>query len=178
MTRIEIIVGCMFSGKSSELIRRVKRHQAINESVLVINSSKDTRSPQEVIRTHNSDTLSCVKVSDLSELGTKHTYDVVAIDEAQFFTGLKSFVETIMGTTKTIIIAGLDGDFRQRPFGEILDLVPMADEVLKLHALCMICKDGTLAPFTRRFCEDHETQELVGDHDIYKAVCRKCLRVQ
>jgi len=178
MTRIEIIVGCMFSGKSSELIRRVKRHQAIKESVLVINSSKDTRSPQEVIRTHNSDTLSCVKVSDLSSLGIENMYDVVAIDEAQFFTGLKCFVETIMGSTKTIIIAGLDGDFRQRPFGEILELVPMADEVLKLHALCMVCKDGTLAPFTRRFCEDHETQELVGDHDIYKAVCRKCLRVR
>ena len=177
MTRIEIIVGCMFSGKSSELIRRIKRHQAIGESVLVINSSKDTRSPQEVIRTHNSDTLSCVKVSNLSALG-KVMYDVVAIDEAQFFTGLKCFVEINMRTIKTIIIAGLDGDFRQRPFGEILELVPMADEVLKLHALCMVCKDGTLAPFTRRFCEDHETQELVGDHDIYKAVCRKCLGVQ
>ena len=175
VTRIEIIMGCMFSGKSTELIRRLKRHRAINESILVINSTKDTRSELEVIKTHNSDTFSCVKVSDLSELCVENTHDIVAIDEAQFFTGLRPFVERLLGNTKTIIIAGLDGDFRQRSFGEIFDILPLADEVLKLHALCMVCKDGTLAPFTRRFCEDRETQELVGDHDIYKAVCRKCL---
>ena len=68
MTRIEIIMGCMFSGKSTELIRRLKRHRAINESILVINSAKDTRSANEVIKTHNSDTFDCVKVSDLSLL--------------------------------------------------------------------------------------------------------------
>jgi thymidine kinase len=173
MTRIEIIMGCMFSGKSTELIRRLKRHRAINESILVINSAKDTRSEKEVIKTHNSDTFECVKVSDLSLFEAEA--DVVAIDEAQFFTGLREFVQRVSPRVKRIILAGLDGDFLQRPFGEIFDIIPLADEVLKLHALCMVCNDGTLAPFTRRFCEDTTTQELVGDHDIYKAVCRECL---
>jgi thymidine kinase len=163
----------MFSGKSTELIRRLKRHRAINESILVINSSKDTRSDKEVIRTHNSDTFDCVKIADLSQIESIDV-DVIAIDEAQFFSGLVEFVQRIGPLVKRIIVAGLDGDFLQRPFGEILDVIPLADEVLKLQALCMICNDGTLAPFTRRFC-DNTVQELVGDHDIYKAVCRKCL---
>lgn len=174
MVRVEVIMGCMFSGKSTELIRRLKRHRAINESILVINSAKDTRSDCDVIKTHNSDTFECVKVSDLSLLETIGV-DVVAIDEAQFFTGLREFVQRVGPHVKRIIVAGLDGDFLQRPFGEIFDVIPLADDVLKLHALCMMCNDGTLAPFTRRFCEDTTTQELVGDHDIYKAVCRGCL---
>ena len=178
MARIEIIMGCMFSGKSTELIRRLKRHRAINQKILVINSSKDTRSENNVIKTHNSDTIACVKVLELVNIFDilhDDSYDVVAIDEAQFFTGLRGFIQRICPYVKKIIISGLDGDFLQRPFGEIFDIIPMADEVLKLHALCMVCKDGTLASFTKRFCDDITTQELVGDHDIYKAVCRKCL---
>ena len=178
MARIEVIMGCMFSGKSTELIRRLKRHRAINEKILVINSSKDTRSADSVIKTHNWETFACIKVFDLNsvfDIIKDDAYDVIAIDEAQFFTGLRDFVELIGPTVKRIIIAGLDGDFLQRPFGEIFRVLPMADEVLKLHALCMECKDGTLAPFTKRYSEDTTTQELVGDHDIYKAVCKKCL---
>ena len=178
MAHIEIIMGCMFSGKSTELIRRLKRHRAINEKILVINSSKDTRSADDVIKTHNWETFACVKVLELEDVFgilEDFGYDVVAIDEAQFFTGLREFVQRVAPRVKRIIVAGLDGDFLQRPFGEIFDIIPLADEVLKLHALCMVCNDGTLAPFTRRFCDDTVTQELVGDHDIYKAVCRKCL---
>ena len=177
MTYIEIIMGCMFSGKSTELIRRLKRHRAINQKILVINSTKDTRSSDDVIKTHNWDTFACMKVDDLRfaiDFVHDHECDVVAIDEAQFFTNLREFVQVISSQVKRIIIAGLDGDFLQRPFGEIFDVIPLADEVLKLHALCMVCKDGTLAPFTKRYSDD-TTQELVGDHDIYKAVCRKCL---
>jgi len=178
MARIEIIMGCMFSGKSTELIRRLKRHRAINQKILVINSAKDTRSSNNVIKTHNLDTLACMKVADLMDAFDfvyDHECDVVAIDEAQFFTGLREFIQNISPHVKRIIIAGLDGDFLQKPFGEIFKVLPMADEVIKLHALCMVCNDGTLAPFTKRFCEDTTTQELVGDQDIYKAVCRKCL---
>ena len=176
VAHIEIIMGCMFSGKSSELIRRLKRHRAINERILVINSSIDTRSSKNVIKTHNSDTFDCIKISDLSTLQILHeTVDVIAIDEAQFFSGLKNFVEKMKPLVKRIIIAGLDGDFLQKPFGEILQIIPIADEIVKLHALCMVCKDGTLAPFTKRFGGDTMTQELVGDASIYKAVCKNCL---
>ena len=174
MARVEIIMGCMFSGKSTELIRRLKRHRAINEHILVINSTKDTRSTHQVVKTHDSETMDCIKVSDLSSFELACKVDVIAIDEAQFFTGLLEFVKRMETKTKTIIIAGLDGDFLQRPFGEILSVIPMADEVLKVHALCMECKDGTLAPFTKRLSNDI-SQELIGDCDIYRAVCRKCL---
>ena len=177
VAHIEIIMGCMFSGKSSELIRRLKRHKVINERILVINSSVDTRSDKSVIKTNNSDTFDCIKISDLSALQIiQETIDVIAIDEAQFFTGLKDFVERMRPLVKRIIIVGLDGDFLQKPFGEILQIIPIADEIVKLYALCMVCKDGTLAPFTKRFCEDTTTQELVGDASIYKAVCKNCLK--
>jgi thymidine kinase len=178
MAHIEVIMGCMFSGKSTELIRRLRRHRAINEKILVINSAKDTRSSDDVIKTHNWETFACMKITDLTtalNFIKNDRYAVVAIDEAQFFTGLREFVQNISTHVKRIIIAGLDGDFLQRPFGEIFQVLPMADEVIKLHALCMVCKNGTPAPFTKRFCEDTTTQEIVGDHDIYKAVCRKCL---
>jgi thymidine kinase len=167
-------MGCMFSGKSTELIRRLKRHRAINERILVINSSKDTRSTHQVVKTHDSETMDCLKVSDLDSFELACSIDVIAIDEAQFFTGLLEFVKRMENRVKTIIVAGLDGDFLQRPFGEILSLIPMADDVLKVHALCMVCKDGTLASFTKRLSND-TSQELIGDCDIYKAVCRKCL---
>lgn len=167
-------MGCMFSGKSTELIRRLKRHRAINERILVINSAKDTRSTHQVVQTHDSETMDCLKVSDLDSFELACSIDVIAIDEAQFFTGLLDFLKRMENRVKTIIIAGLDGDFLQRPFGELLSVIPMADEVLKVHALCMECKDGTLAPFTKRLSND-TSQELIGDCDIYRAVCRKCL---
>lgn len=173
MAHIEIIMGCMFSGKSTEMIRRLKRHQVINKKILVINSSKDTRSLDQVIKTHNSDTFECIKVSDLSHVNVDNI-DIVAIDEAQFFTNLRTFIDRISSKVKTIIIAGLDGDFMQRQFGEIFEILPLADDVTKLHAFCMNCKDGTLASFTKRLSSD-TNQELVGDKNIYRASCRKCL---
>jgi thymidine kinase len=169
-------MGGMFSGKSTELIRRVKRRNIINNSILVINSSKDTRSLENVVRTHDSQTFDCVKTATLSDVSIEK-YDVIAIDEAQFFTGLRTFVEFALGHDKHIILAGLDGDFKQMKFGELFDVIPLANDVLKLCALCMDCKDGTLGPFTKRCLNDDDTQqELIGGNEIYKAVCRKCLK--
>jgi thymidine kinase len=102
------------------------------------------------------------------------SYDVIVIDEAQFFTNLKKFVQHAVCEGKHVIVAGLDGDFKQDVFGEILSLIPIADTITKLYALCMKCRDGTVAPFTKRIISCSE-QELVGDHDSYMAVCRKCL---
>jgi thymidine kinase len=171
--RLELIMGCMFSGKSTELIRRLKRYRALDKSILVINSAKDIRSDQQVIQTHDKNTFECVKTDDLSTLGIQN-HQVIAIDEAQFFTGLREFVERSLAKGKHIIVAGLDGDFEQKKFGELVDLIPLCDDVLKLHALCMKCADGTPAPFTRRLVDSRE-QELVGDSLMYIATCRKCL---
>jgi thymidine kinase len=170
-------MGGMFSGKSSEMIRRLKRHVVIGSSVLVINSVKDIRNSKNVLQTHDNVTFDCIKTNNLLEIPTMNQYQatkVIAIDEIQFFEGVRFFVEQALKDNKHVILAGLDGDFRQQRFGELFNVIPLADEVTKLHALCMECLDGTPGPFTKRTVEGLE-QELVGDCAMYKAVCRKHL---
>ena len=170
MSRLELIIGNMFSGKSTELTRRIKRHKVVGRTVLVVDSVRDTRDPDDVVKTHDSEKMTCLKTDNLIDcLNT--TSSVIAVDEAQFFTGLRDFVEQALAMGKHVILAGLDGDFQQMKFGEILDIIPLADEVVKLTALCMDCLDGTPGPFTKRIVHSTE-QELVGSADIYKAVCR------
>jgi thymidine kinase len=175
--RLEIIIGCMFSGKSSELVRRLKRQRAVGKKVLLINSKKDTRDFQ----IHNSgegQAFECVKTETLLELVGSIQFknaEVVAVDESQFFKGLRNFVVLALRCNKHVILAGLDGDFKQEIFGELVYMIPLADEVTKLTALCMECGDGcTPGPFSKRIC-DSGVQELVGAADMYKAVCRKHL---
>ena len=97
--------------------------------------------------------------------------EVVAIDECQFFGSLKDFVGMCLFLKKKVVLAGLDGDYKQHKFGEIIDCIPMADQVTKLSALCMKCKDGTPGPFTKRLVDTKEL-ELVGGNESYEAVCR------
>lgn len=172
---LEIIIGCMFSGKSTELIRRLKRFRAIDTEILVINSSKDIRSTQKVLQTHDKVTFDCVKTNNILEVFCTEDFEkskIIGIDEAQFFTHLKDFVQGALQRNKHVIVAGLDGDYKQERFGEITDLLPLADNITKLKALCMECNDGTLAPFTKRIV-NCDNQELVGAKESYKAVCRK-----
>jgi thymidine kinase len=174
---LTIIMGNMFSGKTSEMIRRLKRLKVIKKKILVINSAKDTRSPDEVLKSHDNVTFECFKTIKLFDLISKTEYDsadIVAIDEAQFFPDLKKFVECSLSVGKSVIIAGLDGDSSQRKFGELIDCIPLASEVTKLSALCMKCKDGTPGPFTKRMVDNTEL-ELIGGCDMYSAVCRKHL---
>jgi len=174
VAKLEIIMGNMFSGKTSELIRRLKRHRAIGDRIVVINSKKDTRNESEVLQTHDKSTFDCVKTDSLISVVDSDEYhhaQVVAVDETQFFEGLRPFVEQALREDKHVILAGLDGDFRQQVFGELLSVIPLAEEVTKLKALCMRCMDGTLGPFTKRTVKNGE-QELVGDSDVYRAVCR------
>jgi thymidine kinase len=166
-------MGNMFSGKTSELVRRLKRYQVIGKNILVINSSKDTRCLEQVLRTHDNIKFNCVKTNDLARLNYDKV-DVIAIDEAQFFIGLKVFVKRAIGNGKTILLTGLDGDYKQNKIGEILDCIPLADKVFKLSAMCMKCMDGTHGPFTKRLVDNNQT-ELIGGKEMYMAVCRKHL---
>ena len=170
---LKIIMGNMFSGKTTELIRRLKRYEIIGKKILVLNSSIDTRSKNQVLKTHDNINFECIKTNDLENV---HYDDknIIAIDEAQFFTGLKKFVEKVLKNNKTIIITGLDGDYKQRKIGEIIDCIPLADKVFKLTAMCMDCMDGTHGPFTKRIINCDDTT-LIGGKDMYKAVCRKHL---
>jgi thymidine kinase len=174
MARLEIIIGNMFSGKSTELIRRLKRHQAIGTPILVINSAKDVRSENEVLQTHDKSTLKCIKTNSLKTVDVPEYIKVIGIDECQFFTGLRDFVKICLDRDINVVLAGLDGDFMQQTFGELLSLVPLADQVIKLSALCMECLDGTPGPFTKRTVDSNE-QELIGAAECYKAVCRRHL---
>jgi thymidine kinase len=168
---LTLIFGCMFSGKSTEILRRVRRYTAVGKTVTLVNSTKDVRCVEDVVCTHDKHTLECVKTDDISSI-THVTTDVIVIDEGQFFTGLRESVRLMLDNGKHVIVSGLDGDFRQRQFGEIITLIPLADEVVKLYALCMVCRDGTSAPFTKRTVAGTD-QEMVGANDKYMAVCRK-----
>lgn len=171
---LEIITGNMFSGKTSELIRRLKRYKVMGKKISVINSTKDTRSNDDVIHTHDDVNFNCIKVNQLADTLLDKGFcesEVVAIDEAQFFMCLTDFVRMCLFLKKTVIVAGLDADYKQDKFGEILDCIPMADSVTKLSALCMRCKDGTPGPFTKRIVDTREI-EVIGGSDAYEAVCR------
>jgi len=170
---LKIIMGNMFSGKTTELVRRLKRYKIIGKNILVLNSTLDTRSPEEVLRTHDNMKFDCIKTNDLNELNYQDV-DVIAIDEAQFFIGLKVFVEKVLKRGKTVILTGLDGDYKQGKIGEIIDCIPLADKVFKLSAMCMECMDGTHGPFTKRIVDNDEIN-LIGGKDMYRAVCRKHL---
>jgi len=175
-SRVEIIIGCMFSGKSTELLRRCRRYKSIGKNVVLINHTEDTRS-KKTIKTHTNDTSLAIKLNDLGDLHLHHrdifmSADIIGIDEAQFFYNLRSFILFAEHYNKTIIIAGLDGDFNRNPFGQILECIPLCDEVIKLTALDMIDQDGSPAIFTRRIMDSKE-QVVIGTTGSYRAVSRK-----
>ena len=177
-TRIEIILGCMYSGKSTELLRLTKRYQAIGKNILLINHTKDIRTGNSV-KTHRNETENALKITNLMDMFSISNQktaiikaDVIGIDEAQFFGDLYEFVLAIEQFGKTIIISGLDGDSDRKPFGQILQCIPLCDRVVKLTAMDMVDKDGTPAIFTKRIVKK-EGQVLVGATESYMAVSRK-----
>eukprot|EP01133_Synstelium_polycarpum_P005881 gene5881-6803_t len=154
----------MFSGKTTELIRRIKRFNLANKKCLLIKYSKDTRynngvNDSSLLYTHDN----AFPCSELKEAESRAAdFDVIGIDEGQFFADVVPFSEQLANQGKTVIVAALDGTFQRRPFGSVLDLVPKAENITKLTAVCMICyKD---ASFTRRIVED-DTVELIGGAD-------------
>ena len=176
--RIEVILGCMFSGKSSELIRRCRRYNSIGFKVLLTNSSLDTRCSANSLKTHNNEFATGIKVTKLLSLEENPTFqeaNVVGVDEAQFFDDLVEFVLLCEKLEKTIIIAGLDGNYQRQPFGRILECIPLCDSVDKLVALDMVSNDGSAAIFTKRIGTFDQVSEniVVGGSEIYLATNRK-----
>ncbi|XP_010045991.2 thymidine kinase [Eucalyptus grandis] len=174
---IHVIVGPMFAGKTTALLRRVKSELTGGRNVAIIKSSKDTRYATDSVVTHDGMKFPCWVLSDLSsfrqEFGDDayEKLDVIAIDEAQFFEDLYDFCSTIADRDgKIVIVAGLDGDYLRRSFGSVLDVIPLADTVTKLTARCELC--GGKAFFTLRKTQETRT-ELIGGADIYMPVCRQ-----
>lgn len=171
-THLSIIIGPMFSGKSSELIRRVKRAKIGKKKVLVLKPIIDTRYSVSRIESHDGLAIDCINSElSLNIFSINENYDLIAIDEAQFFKGLYNFVKKQLNLKKEIIVAGLDGDYRRKKFGEILDLIPLSNEVIKLSAICNKC--GKEAYYTFRKTNE-EKQVIIGEKDIYEARCWDC----
>jgi thymidine kinase len=173
---LELIIGPMFSGKTSRLVEVYKQCIFCNIPVLTINHSLDERYDATLLSTHDQIKIPCVKVEKLSDLWLNSESikesKVILINEGQFFEDLYDFTIDLLKLNKTIYICGLDGDFERKKFGQILDLVPLCDKITKLNSLCSNCKNGTPGIFSMRLTSDKQ-QTLVGS-DIYIPVCRKC----
>ena len=170
---IEVICGSMFSGKTEELIRRVRRAQIARQKVELFKPSIDTRYSENEIVSHDSQKLPSRVVKDANEIiPLSLEAQVVAIDEAQFYKkNLVKVAKTLANMGKRVIIAGLDTDYRGEPFQPIPELLAIAEYITKTHAICVIC--GNPANFTQRKTESDD-QVLLGTSDIYEARCRNC----
>lgn len=169
-----MIIGPMFAGKTTELMRRVKREIHARRSCFVIKYAKDTRYDVSNVASHDQLTLRAqAAVSKLGEVKEQwRRFDVLAIDEGQFFSDLVEFCNTAADAGKIVMVSALDGDYRRKPFGQICELVPYCESVDKLTAVCMMCHEQP-ACFTRRTV-NVEQQELIGGADMYIATCREC----
>jgi thymidine kinase len=173
---IEVICGSMFSGKTEELIRRLKRAEIAEQSIVVIKPSLDTRYDDAKVVSHDDRKLHSIPLKRSQDI-LKHTdgVEVVGIDEAQFFDdGLPEVCNQLALEGKRVIIAGLDLDYKGVPFGSIPHLMAIAEYVTKVHAICLHC--GNLATHSYRI-HASESQVLLGEKDSYEARCRKCFEM-
>jgi thymidine kinase len=170
---IEVVCGSMFSGKTEELIRRLRRAEFANQKILLVKPKIDDRYHRENVVSHRGSSFEayCVDCSD-EILNLWDHQKVVAIDEAQFFDeGIVDVCSELARRNVRVIIAGLDMDFTGAPFGPMPHLLSIAEYVTKVHAICLSC--GNLAQFSHRTVEQKE-QVLVGAVEEYKPLCRTC----
>lgn len=170
---VEVICGSMFSGKTEELIRRLRRAEFAKQKVEIFKPGIDTRYDETHVVSHEGTTIRSTPVPSSSNLLLlAGDIQVVGIDEAQFFdSGLPQVCEQLAGQGIRVIAAGLDMDFQGRPFGPMPQLMAMAEYVTKVHAICMEC--GDLANFSHRTTAS-ESLIVLGETDSYRPLCRRC----
>lgn len=170
---LEIILGSMFSGKTSRLVEIYKQCKFCNIEVEVINHSIDDRYDEMLMSTHDKIKIPCIKTNKIADVLKRiENVNVILINEGQFFEDLYETVVEMLKSGKKVYVCGLDGDFERKKFGQILDLIPLCDKVNKLTSLCSICKNGTPGIFSKRISLEKE-QTVVGS-DNYIPVCRNC----
>ena len=162
---LHLTLGCMFSGKTTKLIETNACGQCL---VLDYDTTNTLKPYSSHIYSHDSTSISCIKVNDLSKIDIT-IFDSILINEAQFFTGLKRFIIGALDDGKHVYVFGLDGDFKQEVFGEMIELIPIADSYVKLYARCLC---GNKAAFSKRITNNN--QQYAPD-DLYRPACRKCL---
>lgn len=170
---VEVVCGSMFSGKTEELIRRLKRAQFANQKLLLFKPLIDDRYHEENVVSHQGSSLKAQPVNDSSDILKIWTNEkVVAVDEAQFFDeGIVEVCNFLAKKGVRVILAGLDMDYKGVPFGPMPHLLAIAEYVTKVHAICVSC--GNLAQFSHRTANETE-QVLVGATEKYKPLCRAC----
>jgi thymidine kinase len=174
---IEVICGSMFSGKTEELIRRLKRAQFAKQKVEIFKPSVDTRYHEANVVSHDSNSIRSTPVnSSATIMLLTGDVQVVGIDEAQFFDlGLAAVCNQLADNGVRVIVAGLDMDYLGKPFGPIPELLAIAEHVTKVHAICMRC--GNIANHSHRITEE-ESLVLLGESSNYEPLCRDCFREQ
>jgi thymidine kinase len=172
---IEVIAGSMFSGKTEELIRRLKRAKIARQTVEIFKPEIDVRYSKSEVVSHDENSIQSTPVGNSANiLLLSGNVDVIGIDEAQFFDkGLVEVVTKLANMGIRVIVAGLDMDFKGKPFGPIPELMAVADHITKVHAICVTC--GNIAQFSHRLSEKEQTV-LLGEKDIYEPLCRGCFR--
>lgn len=182
---LHIIIGPMYSGKTTEILRRLNIYSEMGFDTLYINTKLDNRSDKD-FSTHSSFIGSCGKIDTLSVFNLNECkemiekYKIIGIDEAQMFSGLKEFVLNLVEDgKKTVILGGLNGDFQRNKFGEVIDLIPYCDSVEKLTPFCLTCcQEGsyTNALFSKRLDSNNRETVVIGGKNEYIPVCRKCYK--
>jgi len=170
---IEVICGSMFSGKTEELIRRLKRARIANLKVEIFKPGMDVRYDEKNIVSHDENAILSTPVDNSQKiLLLAQGVDVVGIDEAQFFdSGIANVCDELAFRGIRVIVAGLDMDYKGQPFGQMPFLMAKADYVTKLHAICMKC--GNIASYSYRKIPN-EDQVMLGEKDVYEPLCRQC----
>ncbi|MGL5635288.1 MAG: thymidine kinase [Bacteroidales bacterium] len=171
--RIEVICGSMFSGKTEELIRRMKRAKIARQAVEIFKPTVDVRYSNDEVVSHDKNSIISTPVDNSSSiLLLSSNVEVVGIDEAQFFDeGLTDVCNQLANNGIRVIVAGLDMDYKGKPFGPMPALCAIADDVTKVHAICTRC--GNLANYSYRLIEN-EKQVLLGEKSEYEPLCRAC----
>jgi len=186
---LELFMGPMYSGKTSKLLEIYKQCSFCNIPVAVINHSSDTRYHESMLSTHDKNMIPCIQTPHIKDVwknrSTDETFndnssnhlklrsaEVILINEGQFFDDLYECVLDMVNEKKKVYIAGLDGDFERKKFGQMLDLIPNCNDYTKLKSLCSMCKNGEQGIFSLRLTKD--TQQTIVGSDNYIPVCRTC----
>lgn len=172
--RIEIICGSMFSGKTEELIKRIKRCLIAKQKVIIFKPKIDNRYSETEIVSHDNRTIKSISLKKSTDIYKYdiHNYDVIGIDEVQFFDDkIFDIVQELADSGIRIIASGLDMDYSRKPFGIMPKLIAIAEQVTKAQAICTDC--GELASYSFRIDKIEDTI-LLGEKDKYKALCRRC----
>ena len=189
MVYLKVVLGCMFSSKTSYLISEISRYKHITDKILVINNILDKERYNDtdefsILKTHDNKECHAILVKNLQDIKDNEYYnqkydysEIIVIDEGQFFPDLYTFIRQELfskSNKKIFIVAGLSGDYKMEPIGDMIKLIPLANEIKQLYAYCIYCKDGTLASFTHKFVyHDKHSQIDVGSSDMYSPCCRE-----